>query len=233
MMYSNIDRVGYTCNMPRSKTTAAPKPARKPRLSRGQQREQRTTELLEAAWAMFCEKGYEAVTIENVAAYAGYSRMPIYSLFGDKQNLYFELWRKAVSAISETLLGNLRPGMSLRKNLLQLAEVVAQGPAAGAPDKSPESLFFAVQTIALSRPDIAVKLEKLSREVVANVARIVRESALEPGDVLRADPEIIAAHIVAQINGLSTVQFQTRKRFVRARDLAAIFNGIALRAPHE
>ena len=220
--------------MPRPKvTTAKPVRARKPRLSRGQQREQRTTELLEAAWAMFCEKGYEAVTIENVAEYAGYSRMPIYSLFGDKQNLYFELWRKAVGALSDALLGSLRPGVSLRRNLAQLAEVVAQGPAGAAPDKSPESLFFAVQTIALSRPDIAAKLEKLSREVITHVARIVRESALEPGDVLRGDAETIAAHIVAQINGLSTVQFQTRKRFARARDLAAIFNAIALRSPNE
>ena len=74
---------------------------RKPRRTREEQKADRSKELLAAAWVMFCDKGYEAVTIDDVAEHAGYSRMPIYSLFGDKQNLFFELQRSKTTELLE------------------------------------------------------------------------------------------------------------------------------------
>ena len=204
-------------------------PARKPRLSRQEQKAERSEALLAAAWIVFCEKGYESVTIEDVAERAGYSRMPVYSLFGDKQNLYFELWRKAVAELTRILIGGLKAGAPLRRNLKQLAELVAESSAVDPSDKPGERLFFVAQTIALSRPDIAEKLEQLARQVVGDVAGMVRGSTLAAGEALRTDPETIGAHLVAHINGLATVQFQTRNRFARARDLTAIFNAIAFK----
>lgn len=203
---------------------------RKPRLNREQQKAERSQALLSAAWELFCEKGYEAVTIDAVAERAGYSRMPVYSLFGDKQNLFFELWRSTVGQLEQQLFSAIRPGVPLTRNLQRLAEAIA---ASG--DKDPaanpgERLFFVVQTIALSRPDIAEQLERLARKVVDDVAAIVRDSTLAPGERLRGEPELIAAHLVAQINGLATVQFQTRHRYARGRELAAIFQAIALKA---
>src|SRR5262245_38788860 len=129
------------------------RPAR-PRLTREQQKTARTQQLLEAAWALFCERGYEALTIDHVAEHAGYSRMPIYSLFGDKQNLFFELWRSAVGQLTVQLVGGLENGTPLRRNLEKLARIVAASSAGNQP-RHGESLFFVVQTIALSRPDIA------------------------------------------------------------------------------
>ena len=40
---------------------------------------------------------------------------------------------------------------------------------------------------------------------------------------------MVAAQIVAQINGLATVQFQTRNMFVKLRDLAEVFLAIAIK----
>lgn len=142
----------------------------KPRLSRVEQSAQRAQELLNAAWALFCEKGYEAVTIDEVATRAGYSRMPVYSLFGDKQNLYFELWQRAVGDLMRQITASQKPGDSLRRNLARLAELIA-APAGSNTQADPqknlgEHLFFAVQTIALSRPDIADRLETLARQVI-------------------------------------------------------------------
>src|SRR3546814_9405326 len=74
---------------------------KKVRLSRGEQNARRSEELLEAAWTVFCDKGYESVTIDDVAAQAGYSRMPIYSLFGDKQSLFFALWQRTIDRSEE------------------------------------------------------------------------------------------------------------------------------------
>jgi AcrR family transcriptional regulator len=206
--------------------------ARKPRLSREEQKAERIQQLLDAAWAMYGAKGYEAVTIDDVAEHAGYSRMPVYSLFGDKQNLYFELWRKLLGDLTETLVGSLKPGGSLRRNLEALAKnVSAPRPDPNAP--APEGLFFVVQTIALSRPEISRKLQDVSNEVVRRMTEMVRTSTLEPGNVLRAPPEIVAAHLIAHINGMSTVEFQTKHHYSRVRDITEIFLSIAIRRESE
>jgi AcrR family transcriptional regulator len=208
-----------------------PRPA-KVRRSRAEQKAERTQELLDAAWHMFCERGYEALTIDHVAERAGYSRMPIYSLFGDKQNLFFELWRAKTAELTEALVGRYESGAPLRKNLKQLAELLAAQTAADVPTHA-ESMFFVVQTIALSRPDIEAKLQALARKVVEDFAGMIRRSSLAKGDVLRASPEIVAAHMVAHINGMANVQFQTGGKYNRARDLVPIFHAIAFKSPDE
>ena len=198
----------------------------KSRLSRKEQRAARIHQLLEAAWAMFCAKGYEAVTIDDVAEHAGVSRMPIYSLFGDKQNLYFELWRSFLGDLSQRMLIDLSAGAPLRTNLERLARVVGEKPQTTTP-QAPEGLFFVVQTIALSRPDIGLRQKEAANQVVASFAAMVRDSSLLPGERLRNTPEQIAAHLIAHINGMSTVEFQTDHRFNKTSDLIDIFHAIA------
>ncbi|NGY05584.1 TetR/AcrR family transcriptional regulator [Solimonas terrae] len=202
----------------------------RPRLNRAEQREARTRQLLEAAWAVYCEKGYEATTIDDVAAYAGVSRMPVYSLFGDKQNLYFALWCKFIDDLSMALRSPLRPQATLREKLEQLAATAVSAPTPPrASTLAPEGLFFVVQTIALSRPDIFERLKQRANEVLADFADIVRSSALDKGDRLRATPEVIASHIIAHLNGMSTVGFQTGKSFAKQRDVADIFLAAAFK----
>jgi AcrR family transcriptional regulator len=203
------------------------KKKRPPRLSREEQREERTRQLLEAAWAVYCEKGYEAVTIDDVAAYAGVSRMPVYSLFGDKQNLYFALWCKFIDELSAALRSPLRPEDTLRVKLEHMAKLVAAKPEAGKP--TPEGLFFVVQTIALSRPDIFKRLKQVANEVIKDFAELVRSSPLDKGDRLRGSPELIASHLIAHINGMSTVEFQTGQYLATARDVTDIFMTIAFK----
>ncbi|MDM4769822.1 TetR/AcrR family transcriptional regulator [Solimonas sp. SE-A11] len=209
--------------------TAKPELAGKPRLSRAEQKLQRSQDLLQAARIKFMEKGYEAVTIDDVAEYAGMSRMPVYSLFGDKQNLFFELWHSTVGQLSKRLVGVSAPGQPLRSKLTALADLIGQGDAAASADDPGMNLFFVVQTIALSRPEIAAKLRATAQEIVADFTAFIRDATHVKGERLRSDPETVAVHIVAHINGLSTAQFQTGKRYLDPRELAEIFIGIAIR----
>jgi len=211
--------------------TIKPAPlAGKPRLTRVEQKAQRSRDLLDAARVKFIEKGYEAVTIDDVAEYAGMSRMPVYSLFGDKQNLFFELWHTTVGGLSKHLVSCAKPGQPLRDKLKSLAELISVANSAPTTDDPGMNLFFVVQTIALSRPEIAVKLQATAREIVSDFTDFISDATLEKGDQLRSDPETVAAHIVAHINGLSTAQFQTGKRYLNKGDLADIFICIALKS---
>lgn len=44
--------------------------------------------LIEAAGRLFCEHGYDAVSVEAVAQAAGVSKLTVYSHFGDKEGLF-------------------------------------------------------------------------------------------------------------------------------------------------
>lgn len=199
------------------------KPAtKKQRLSREEQKEVRTRELLASAWEMFCLKGYEALTIDEVAEHAGYSRMPIYSLFGDKQNLFFELWRSMLDELQDHIFENCRQGAAIEDNLRALAEVIAEDSKSEEPPHG-NNLFFVVQTICLNRDDLKDKLTVLARSIISRMADMISGSKLGPGQTLKSSPEVIASHIVGHINGCSTVQFQTQTKFMDANHLYQAF----------
>jgi AcrR family transcriptional regulator len=205
---------------------AAPR-VKKVRLNRGEQKQQRTQQLLDAAWDLFCEKGYDALTIDEVAEHAGYSRKPIYSLFGDKQTLFFELWLRLSGEMTTLALTPFENGSSLRSNLKRLAAIAAERARAGASLQG-ESLFFVVQTIALSRPDLSARVRQATKDVIDRVAQAIKQSALDAGDKLRGKPEHVAAHLVAHINGLSMLQFQTGVNYMRSQDLFDVFVHLTL-----
>ncbi|HVT37259.1 MAG TPA: TetR/AcrR family transcriptional regulator [Nevskiaceae bacterium] len=196
-------------------------------MTREQKKAQRAQALLDAAWAAFCELGYEKLTIEDVADRAGYSRQPVYTLFGDKQNLIFELQSRATRQVVDLLFAHLRPGASLRENLTRVAQVVASELGSNHPTYG-EQLFIVAQAIALNRPDIADKVRAQARWVIDDIARVIQRSPLARGEKLRSQPETIAAHLAAHINGLTTVQYQTGKRYASARELTEIFLFFAL-----
>ena len=202
---------------------------KKARLSREQQKAARLQDLLGAARILFREKGYEAVSIDQVAEYAGCSRMPVYTLFGDRHNLVFELWRSTTADLEQTLFKHFVPGAPLRSNLKQLAELLADSLSSEKPVDDSERLFFVVQTIAQSRPDIAEKISDLARKVIKDVAQFIGQSSLARGESLRSDAETVASHLISYINGLAIVQFQTHSRRVKAKDLIPIFNSIVFK----
>ncbi|HSW14492.1 MAG TPA: TetR/AcrR family transcriptional regulator [Solimonas sp.] len=206
------------------KTLIKPK---KPRLKRGEQKEIRTQELLDATWELFCEVGYDAVTIDKVAELAGYSRKPIYTLFGDKQSLFFEMWSRKFAELVELTLSLLDPKLTLRANLRRLAEVAADRGNQGENQRG-ESLLFVMQTITLGRQDLAARARKLFEESVKGFAQAIKRCPLERGQRLRSNPELVAAHLMAHIGGLSRLEYQTGRNYMHAQDLYELFVYMAI-----
>ncbi|PTU31904.1 TetR/AcrR family transcriptional regulator [Stenotrophobium rhamnosiphilum] len=193
------------------------KPIRVPRLSRADQKTKRTETMLEAAWTLFCEKGYESSTMDEVAEIAGVSRYPVYYAFGDKQNLFLELWKKKVSSVLNTIESGSKKGATLRFNLEALAQWTVNEHATN--PHLVDGLFYVVQTIGLSRPDIAKKLQAVSTDVVDHIEAIIESSTLEPGQKLRAPARAVATHVIAMVNGLSNMRSATSKVSINTKDL--------------
>jgi TetR/AcrR family transcriptional repressor of mexJK operon len=81
--------------------------------------------LVEAAGRLFCESGFDAVSLEAIAQAAGVSKLTIYSHFGDKEGLF----TAAVEARCEAQMPHglfERPvDLPLREALLQIGQAFA------------------------------------------------------------------------------------------------------------
>jgi AcrR family transcriptional regulator len=93
---------------------ATPVRTRLPRAEREQQ-------VLDIAHAQFAERGFGAVTMEDVAAEAGVTKPLIYAYFGNKERLYLACMERAGDAMLATVIGAVAdadgPADALRRGL--------------------------------------------------------------------------------------------------------------------
>ena len=68
---------------------------------RGEEKERRRAEILDAAERLYAEKGWEAVTMDQVARSARLSRALLYLYFGDKEELLFGISERALKVLTE------------------------------------------------------------------------------------------------------------------------------------
>jgi AcrR family transcriptional regulator len=66
-------------------------PARQPRLSRQEAKARTRSLLLEAAAAVFAQKGYAGASVDDIAEHAGFTTGALYSNFAGKEELFIEL----------------------------------------------------------------------------------------------------------------------------------------------
>lgn len=81
----------------------APRAPAKPPRARKIAPQARRQAILDAALAVFAERGYEAARLDDVAARAGVAKGTLYLYFRDKEDLFEELVRGAVSPIIEAV----------------------------------------------------------------------------------------------------------------------------------
>jgi AcrR family transcriptional regulator len=87
------------------------------RLARGERMEQ----TLNVAHALFAERGYAAVTMDEVAGEVGVTKPLLYNYFGNKERLYIACMERAGDALSATIADAVRatasPGDALGAGL--------------------------------------------------------------------------------------------------------------------
>jgi AcrR family transcriptional regulator len=92
------------------------------RLTRQDSRGQTAERLLAAARRLIARRGLNAVSVENIAAAAGYTRGAFYSNFDDKEDLFIELLRRDYEETSldlDALCDNSVPLENLQRRFLE------------------------------------------------------------------------------------------------------------------
>jgi AcrR family transcriptional regulator len=166
--------------------------------------------IAEVAARLFLERGYDTVTVAEVAREAGVSSVTVFNHFPRKEDLFLD---RAVDAV-ELLRSAVRdraPGVdvlaSLRDVTLRLFD--ARHPLSGVNDRSIP--FF--RTVAAS-PALLAR----AREIASDLRRTLAEE-LECDPTFAGDGTLLAAFFIA---GYGTVMVATARRLIAGESPSAV-----------
>jgi AcrR family transcriptional regulator len=145
---------------------------------------------------LFADRGFDAVTMDDVAAAAGASRRTVYRHFPTKGDLVFERPRGWVSHFDE-IVADVHPGESGLERCLRALRSVA-----GLIDATDEAVFVGFQ-LYLQTPSLRVIHARLDDEVFVRISTLANEDL--PGDDDKVtDAAIVAGALVGALNGVLT-----------------------------
>ena len=168
--------------------------------------------ILAVAHGLFLERGYDAVTVAEVARGAGVSSVTVFNHFPRKEDLFLDrtddasnLLRAAVRdrAIGVDVLASLRD--------MTLGLIEARQPLSGVDPRSVD--FF--RTVAGSSALVA-----RAREIVAELQTMLGEE-LEQDAAFRGDARLFAALFIA---GYATVMVATARRVIQGESPDAVLD---------
>ncbi len=160
---------------------------------RGDKRARTRARLIEAASALVRAQGFEATSLEAVAARAGMTRGAIYGNFRNREDLFL-----AVAATHwQPILPPLRPGASFAEHMSGLAEaVIAALPARRAASVGAASF----QLFALTHPAMQARIAAANADIYQRTAEAIRDAVPESDLPIPAEAFVRVSH--ALIDGL-------------------------------
>ena len=158
--------------------------------------------IAEVAARLFLERGFDTVTVAEVAREAGVSSVTVFNHFPRKEDLFLDRSVDAVELL-RSAVRDRAPGVdvlaSLRDATLRLVD--ARHPLSGVNDRSVP--FF--RTVAAS-PALVAR----AREIAADLQRTLAEE-LERDPTFEGDATLLAAFFIA---GYGTVLVETARRLI-------------------
>ena len=174
--------------------SSKPLPPRQHRLPRAETRRR----LLDAAASVFARRGYDAATLEEVAADAGFSKGAVYSNFANKQELFLALMRERIDQRLNAVA--IHPA----ETPVELANGAGNALAALL-EQRPDwhRLFIEFSLRAMHDPELRQELSQQRRAVRREIARQIEEHATRLGIELPASSDALTVMILALTNGLA------------------------------
>jgi AcrR family transcriptional regulator len=166
--------------------------------------------ILEVANRLFFERGYEAVTVAEIAREAGVSSVTVFNHFPRKEDLFMDRAADAVDLL-RSVVRDRAPGVdaltSLRDMSFRLLDT--QHPLSGVSDRSVP--FF--RTVAES-PALVAR----ARAIVSELQRTLTEE-LDHDPSFDGDATLLAAFFIA---GYSAVMVETARRLITGEPTSTV-----------
>lgn len=153
--------------------------------------------ILAAAKQMFVQLGFEGVSMDQIAAEAGVSKLTVYSHFGDKGNLFSEAVRAHCEASVPAALFEPAPSVPLRERLLAIGHAFVA--MVMTPDAIAAHRILCAPQVAGS--GLADRLwEAGPRPLQASFAALL-ERRMQAGELDIPDPARAASHFFTLLKG--------------------------------
>ena len=198
---------------------------------------QRREQLIEVGRSLFAAKGFEAVSVEEIATHAKVSKPIVYEHFGGKEGLYAVIVDREMRALTDVLIcaldePTLHPRQIVERTALALLTYIEEN-AEGfqvlvrdSPSTDPSGSFSSLLgDISMRVEDIlatAFKRQKLSPKGVPYYAQMLVGMTVFTGQYWADRPKVSKEQLAAYIvdlawHGLSRLDSKPQLRFEGAR----------------
>jgi AcrR family transcriptional regulator len=160
-----------------------------------EQGRERKEQLIEAAIALFSERGYAATRIRDICERAGVAKGLFYWYFPTKLDLFAELVRTMRRQLRRAQAAAMDPSADALTRL-------HQGTVASVVFMAEHAAYFALVDVERSDPTIADTLREGSQVYLDDVRALVRE-ALRDGSIVDADPDLLAFGVLGAVSSYS------------------------------
>ena len=160
-----------------------------------EQGRERKRQLVDAAIALFAERGYSATRISDICDRAGVAKGLFYWYFPTKLDLFSEL----VRSMRHQLRRAQADAMSADADALTR---IHQGAAASVKFMAEHATYFSLVEVERTDPAIADALRQGSEVYLDDVTALVREAQAD-GRVLDADPKLLALGVLGSVSSFS------------------------------
>ena len=183
-----------------SSPAAARRPARPRRLSRAEKAEQTREDLLAAAEQVIAARGYEAASVDDIAAAAGLTKGAVYSRFESKEDLLFAIFERRSAEGLGTLDLALSGEVGLEERLDKLDAWQRADPARV---RTWALLEMELGLQASRQPALKKRLAAQQRQTRQLLAQAIASEAARMGLALPMPAELAALVLEAFSDGLT------------------------------
>jgi AcrR family transcriptional regulator len=151
--------------------------------------DERRRSIVDAAWGVFKENGYERATMSDISERVGGSKATLYGYFQSKEQLFAAVLEEVISGQAETTFARLMRQGELKARLLDFARDYLET------RMTPDSLAIERALIAEGeRSDLGERLRM--RFVQPHWRRLAAalDQEMQAGRLRRADPNLATSH---------------------------------------
>jgi AcrR family transcriptional regulator len=156
--------------------------------------------VLEAAAEVFAQRGYDATTLEDVAAAAGFSKGAVYSNFANKQDLFLALMRGHITERMAAVRSATERTGTFAEQTVRAGEELARL-LTREPDW--QILFVEFWTRAVRDDQLRQELVEQRRPMRKLIAEYIDDEAARTGVRLDIPSDALAVIVLALSNGFA------------------------------
>ncbi|MDJ0771694.1 MAG: TetR/AcrR family transcriptional regulator [Ilumatobacter sp.] len=186
-----------------------------------EQGRERKQQLVDAAVALFAERGYAATRIRDICDEAGVAKGLFYWYFPTKLDLFGELTRSMRRGLRRAQADAMTADADA-------VERIRQGTVASVLYIAEHATYFALVDVERADPAIAEVVREGSAVYLADVTALVRE-AQQDGSILDADPGLLALGVLGAVSSFSNA-WRNGRIDLGADELAVLVGDWVVRA---